>query len=39
MKKVGVVDAEYVVHLALPTLGVSNVNKVSAISELLLCAG
>ena len=27
-KNVGVVDSEYVVHLGLPTLGVSNGNKV-----------
>ncbi|KAL5555138.1 hypothetical protein UlMin_037374 [Ulmus minor] len=32
MKNVGVVDAEYVVHLALPTLGVSNNIKASSSS-------
>ncbi|XP_030499612.2 uncharacterized protein LOC115714978 [Cannabis sativa] len=30
LKKVGVVDAEYVVHLALPTLGVSNAHKAAS---------
>ncbi|PON79873.1 hypothetical protein TorRG33x02_234920 [Trema orientale] len=38
-KKVGVVDAEYVAHLALPTLGVSNDKKASIIRKFLLWAG
>ncbi|GMN33219.1 hypothetical protein TIFTF001_004037 [Ficus carica] len=43
VKKVGVVDAEYVVHMALPTLGVTNDNKariaqnILPISSLLSC--
>lgn len=33
VKKVGVVDAEYVVHMALPTLGVTNDNKAKSGSQ------
>lgn len=36
MKNVGVVDSEYIVHLGLPTLGVTDDNKASIMALCLL---